>query len=167
MPWNNGCLVTDANPVILSLCVCIFPWLARLAVLSPAAASALGSLALLPPPPSPQQPCCVTSGESGDIRGFKVCAAAHEQVFVNSQHLRVYLLRIRPSSPLCLLPCDMSKSFWSDACLTAENRPLAALLNNAYASCGVLVSPPAACCCPIHLSANVAAPIMLRRWSAL
>ena len=32
-----------------------------------------------------------------------------------------------------------SGSFWSDACNTAEGRPLPAKLNAAYASCGVTV----------------------------
>ncbi len=32
-----------------------------------------------------------------------------------------------------------SGSFWSDACSTAAGRPLQALVNAAYASCGVTV----------------------------
>jgi len=105
--WN-GCLVTDANPVILSQCAYIS--LARTPRTGSQwhAAASLGSLALLLLLPPPQQQCCVTSGECGDIRGFKVCPAAHEQVFVNSQHLLVHLLCIRPRllpSVFCLVTC--------------------------------------------------------------
>ena len=36
--------------------------------------------------------------------------------------------------------CNFMSSFWSDACNTAVNKPLQALLDTSYASCGVTVS---------------------------
>jgi hypothetical protein len=57
-------------------------------------------------------------------------------------------------------------SFWSNACINAENKPLQAVLDAAYASCGVTVRLPRAAAAIVSFCARasvVAFDAMLSR----
>jgi hypothetical protein len=77
-------------------------------------------------------------------RPFLIASAAYIPIVAYSNTAASHTA----SSPL---PCSLmsSGSFWSDACSNAVGRPLQALVNAAYASCGVTVRcAPAAAAAP-------------------
>jgi hypothetical protein len=67
---------------------------------------------------------------------FKLPSAPHQIPTVLYTACFTYCIPPPSLQPLRLMT---SRTFWSDACSTARSRPVQALVNTAYASCGVTV----------------------------